>query len=106
MTALSRTEVRTLYGRPRIPRGDRRVMLALMAGLPRMSGYPLSRLAQVGAGTVYPALARMEKRGWVESEWETPNPRPPGQGRRRFYRLTPAGRKNILKLLGLEGDYA
>jgi DNA-binding PadR family transcriptional regulator len=94
-----------LYGRHRVPRSHRRVMLALLAGLPRMSGYPLCRLAQVGSGTVYPVLERLEKRGWVESEWEDPNPLPPGQGRRRFYRLTPAGRKNILRLLGVEaGD--
>ncbi len=52
------------------------------------SGYPISRLAGVGIGRVYVALARMEADGRVTSDWETPSAflsefRP----RRRLYRI-------------------
>ena len=90
-----------LYGRHRIPRSHRRVMLVLLTGAGRLSGYPICRAAMTGPGTVYPVLERMEKRGWVVGEWEE---RSDGHPRRRFYRLTPAGRNNILELLGLEEE--
>ena len=100
------TEIRTTprmpYGRHRVPRSHRRVMLVLLTGASRLSGYPISRAAMVGSGTVYIILAHLEGLGWVSSEWETPNPLPDGQGRRRFYRLTTFGRERVLDLLGLE----
>jgi PadR family transcriptional regulator, regulatory protein PadR len=103
-----RTMLRAYWrsGRRRLPRSHRRVMMALLADLPRMSGYPLCRLAQVGSGTVYSVLARMERIGWVDAEWETPNPLPPGNGRRRFYRLTPKGRAAVTTLLDLAVEEA
>ena len=43
----------------------------------------------VGQGSLYPALYRLEERGWIVAEWGVSE-----EGRRaRFYRLTPAGRK-------------
>ncbi|MBI3667791.1 MAG: PadR family transcriptional regulator [Acidobacteria bacterium] len=46
---------------------------------------------QVEEGSLYPALQRMQLQGWIASEWgETANNR-----RARFYRLTPAGRKQL-----------
>ena len=42
-------------------------------------------------GTIYPALLRLEQRGWVKSEWGTSE-----TGRRaKFYRLSRSGRKQI-----------
>jgi transcriptional regulator len=42
-------------------------------------------------GALYPALRRMEKRGWVESDWGVSE-----KGRRaRYYRLTPLGEKGL-----------
>ena len=57
----------------------------------------LSRDAlQVGQGSLYPALARMEQRGWIDSEWRVTE-----QNRRaRYYKLTRAGRA----ALGAEVD--
>lgn len=43
-----------------------------------------------GTGTVYPALDRMLKAGWIEDRWEEPQPR--DRPRRRFYTVTSAGR--------------
>jgi PadR family transcriptional regulator, regulatory protein PadR len=46
---------------------------------------------QVEEGSLYPALQRMELKGWVISEWKlTPTKR-----RARYYRLTAAGRKQL-----------
>ncbi len=42
-------------------------------------------------GTVYPALVRLEQRGWISSEWGTSE----NNRRARFYRLTPTGRKQL-----------
>jgi transcriptional regulator len=50
-----------------------------------------SDVLQVEEGSLYPALYRMEQRGWLSSEW-----RPSDTGRRaRFYRLTRTGRAQL-----------
>jgi DNA-binding PadR family transcriptional regulator len=82
-------------------RAHRRVLLVLLTGASRLSGYPISRAGMVGSGHVYVVLARLEREGWVESEWEAGEALPNG-GRRRFYHLTPYGRTRALKVLGLE----
>ena len=52
----------------------------------------LSRdVLQVNQGSLYPALYRLEERGWVESEWGIS---PEGR-RAKFYALTSTGRKQI-----------
>lgn len=43
-----------------------------------------------GSGTVYPALDRLMKAGWIEDHWE--DPVPANRPRRRFYTVTPVGR--------------
>jgi hypothetical protein len=43
-----------------------------------------------GPGTVYPALDRLMKAGWIEDHWE--EPAPADRPRRRFYTITSAGR--------------
>ena len=46
---------------------------------------------QVGQGSIYPALVRLEQRGWVDTEWRvTENSR-----RAKYYRLTAAGRRAL-----------
>ena len=50
---------------------------------------------QIQQGSLYPALHRLEQQGWIESEW-----RPTEAGRMaKFYSLTRAGRKQLLKEL-------
>jgi PadR family transcriptional regulator PadR len=62
-------------------------------------GYAIARFIEdttgeavlVEEGSLYPALYRMEQRGWVESEWGTSE-----LGRRaKLYRLTEAGRAQL-----------
>ncbi len=44
---------------------------------------------QVNQGSLYPALYRLEDRGWIEAEWGTS----PDGRRAKFYRLTAEGRR-------------
>jgi PadR family transcriptional regulator PadR len=49
-------------------------------------------LLQVETGSLYPALHRLEAKGWVAASWELSD-----KGKRaRYYRLTPRGRKQLL----------
>jgi PadR family transcriptional regulator PadR len=48
-------------------------------------------LLQVETGSLYPALHRLEAKGWIAPSWELSK-----KGKRaRFYRLTPGGRKQL-----------
>lgn len=48
-------------------------------------------LLQLNQGTLYPALLRLEQRGWISSKWGTSD----NNRRARFYTLTRAGRKQL-----------
>lgn len=54
-------------------------------------GLKLSKAVHLPTGTIYPILARLERAGWLSSEWEQLDPAVIKAPRRRFYRLTPAG---------------
>ena len=47
---------------------------------------------QVEHGSLYPALHRLEKQGWLESEWKMSE----ANRRARYYKLTPKGRRRLL----------
>jgi transcriptional regulator len=46
---------------------------------------------QIEFGSLYPALKRLELKGWIASKWEVSE----HNRRAKFYRLTPAGRKRL-----------
>ena len=46
---------------------------------------------QVNQGSLYPALRRLEERGWIAADWGTSD----NNRRARFYTLTAAGRKQL-----------
>jgi PadR family transcriptional regulator PadR len=50
-----------------------------------------SDVLQVETGSLYPALHRLERQGWVTAEWRQSE----YNQRTRVYRLTPAGRKRL-----------
>jgi PadR family transcriptional regulator PadR len=53
----------------------------------------LSRdVLQLNQGTLYPALVRIEQRGWIRSKWGVSE----NNRRARFYSLTAAGRRQLL----------
>ena len=72
------------------------VILSLVEARPR-HGYELSKLIEsrsegvvrYNVASLYPLLYRLEQRGWVQGRWVEKA----GQRRRRYYRLTAAGKK-------------
>ncbi len=50
----------------------------------------------VDHGSLYPALQRLESRGWIEAEWGTSE----NNRKARFYELTPAGRRQLTRAAG------
>ena len=50
---------------------------------------------QVGQGSLYPALYRLEYKGWIKAEWGNSE----NNRKAKFYRITPAGRKQLEKEL-------
>lgn len=46
---------------------------------------------QVDEGSLYPALYRMEDKGWIKAEWKMTEK----NRRAKFYALTPSGRKHL-----------
>src|SRR5690242_15947287 len=72
------------------------LILSLVEDRPR-HGYEIGRLIDMrsrgalrfNVASLYPLLYRLEKRGWIRGRWIEK----PGERRRRFYRLTPAGKK-------------
>ena len=49
-------------------------------------------LLRVETGSLYPALHRLERQGWITAEWKTSEK----SQRAKYYRLTAAGRKQLL----------
>lgn len=49
-------------------------------------------LLQVETGSLYPALHRLERRGWITSEWKISDKNQPS----KYYQLTPVGRRQLL----------
>ena len=52
-----------------------------------------SDVLQVEAGSLYPALQRLSKKGWVTSKWGQTE----ANQRAKFYRITPEGKKQLLR---------
>lgn len=77
------------------------MLILKIVALGPVHGYGISlRIRQVSRkvlyvqqGSLYPALHRLEKRGWLESEWGESD-----KGRQaKFYKLSPKGRKQLAK---------
>jgi PadR family transcriptional regulator, regulatory protein PadR len=47
---------------------------------------------QVDTGSLYPALHRLARQGWIRAEWKMSD----NKQRARFYSLTPPGRKQLV----------
>jgi PadR family transcriptional regulator, regulatory protein PadR len=75
------------------------MLILKVVALGSIHGYGISQriqqisrdVLQVQQGSLYPALHRLEKRGWLEAEWgESENGR-----QAKFYRLSPLGRRQL-----------
>jgi len=78
---------------------DMLVLRTLVLG--PLHGYGLAKAIRASSdetleiefGSLYPALKRLEMKGWIASKWEKSE-----QNRRaKYYRLTPAGRKQLVE---------
>lgn len=76
---------------------DMLVLKALQRGA--LHGYSIARQIRrdsddylsVEEGSLYPALHRMERRGWIEAEWGLSET----NRKAKYYRLSPAGRRQL-----------
>ena len=76
------------------------LILSLVEDQPR-HGYDIGQLIELrsrgalrfNVASLYPLLYRLEKRGWIRGRWVEKA----GQRRRRYYRLTPAGKKILAR---------
>jgi transcriptional regulator len=82
-----------------LKRGSTELLLLALLEERQRHGYELGRLIEqrtggtirVQAASLYPMLYRLEADGFVEGRWLEE----PGKRRRRFYRITAAGRKRL-----------
>ena len=76
------------------------MVLKTLDAMSPLHGYGIARrieqIAQgslaLNQGTIYPALLRLEQKGWIKSDWGTSE----NNRRARFYAITRAGRKQLL----------
>jgi PadR family transcriptional regulator PadR len=75
------------------------MVLKTLAALSPLHGYGIARrieqVAQgslaLNQGTIYPALLRLEQKGWIKSDWGMSE----NNRRARFYTITPAGKRQL-----------
>jgi PadR family transcriptional regulator, regulatory protein PadR len=75
------------------------MVLKTLQAMGPLHGYGIARRIEQAAqgslalnqGTIYPALLRLEQKGWIESEWGTSE----NNRRARFYSITRAGKKQL-----------
>ena len=83
-----------------LKRGSAELMILASLEERDRHGYEIGKLIDDRSGgklrfhvaSLYPMLYRMERRDWIEGKWIEKA----GQRRRRYYRLTPAGRKVLI----------
>jgi PadR family transcriptional regulator, regulatory protein PadR len=75
------------------------IVLRTLEQMGPLHGYGIARRIEqiaegelaLNQGTIYPALLRLEQRGWITSEWGASD----NNRRARFYAVTRAGRKQL-----------
>ncbi|TFE00170.1 PadR family transcriptional regulator [Jeotgalibacillus sp. R-1-5s-1] len=82
-----------------IMKGSIDILLLSLVSRQDMYGYEMVKslkessedLYKMGEGTLYPALKRLEKKGWMESYWHEVDSGP----RRKYYRITLKGQEEL-----------
>jgi transcriptional regulator len=75
------------------------MVLKTLASMGPLHGYGIARRIEqvaegrlvLNQGTIYPALLRLEQKGWIKSAWGTSE----NNRRARFYSITPAGHRQL-----------
>ena len=81
------------------------MVLKTLAAMGPLHGYGIARRIEQAAagalalnqGTIYPALLRLEQKGWIRSDWGLSD----NNRRARFYTITPAGRRQMAREVAL-----
>ena len=60
-------------------------------GLARQIEQVSKDLVRLNQGSIYPALLRLQQRGWITASWGVSD----ANRRAKFYRITPSGRKRL-----------
>ena len=82
-----------------IPQGTLDMLILQILSIGPAHGYAVAQrldqisraVVQVNQGSLYPALHRLEKKGWIDSEWAVSE----NNRRAKYYRLTTAGRRQL-----------
>src|SRR5882757_8711053 len=82
-----------------LPQGTLELLILKALALEPLHGWAVSErlqqissdALQVGQGSLYPALHRLERRGWIKAEWGTTD----NNRKAKYYHLTAAGRKQL-----------
>ena len=80
-----------------LKKGSAELLVLSLTDVRARHGYEIAKLIETrsegavrfNVASLYPLLYRLEKRGWIRGTWIEK----PGERRRRFYRLTPEGRR-------------
>ena len=81
------------------------MVLKTLAAMGPLHGYGIARRIEQAAagalalnqGTIYPALLRLEQKGWIRSDWGLSD----NNRRARFYTITAAGRRQMAREVAL-----
>ncbi len=82
-------------------RGTLDLLILKVLSLQPMHGWAIAQLLEqlsqeslrVGQGSLYPALQRLEEKGWIDSEWKATEE----NRRAKYYELTPLGDRALRK---------
>jgi transcriptional regulator len=82
-----------------LPQGTLDLLILKAVSLTPMHGWAISErihqvsraVVQIPQGSLYPALHRLERRGWIRAEWGASD----NNRKAKFYELTRAGRKQL-----------
>lgn len=82
-----------------LPQGTLDLLILKALALEPLHGWAVSErlqqvskeALQVGQGSLYPALHRLERRGWIEAEWGVSD----NNRKAKYYKLTRSGKKRL-----------
>ncbi len=82
-----------------LPQGTLDLLILKAVSLAPLHGWAISErirqvtheALQIPQGSLYPALHRLERRGWIQAEWGASE----SNRKAKFYQLTPAGRRQL-----------
>lgn len=85
---------------PELKKGSVELLILSLLDAESRHGYELGKLIEARSGgrlqfqisSLYPVLYRMEDRGWIKGRWVEKE----GQRGRKYYRITPEGRKALV----------